>query len=119
MTMARMKHTIITSLLFVLMFHDLQRRTDLQATWDGPRTAQIAWSDATPDACLWYQRPQHPGAYLLGCGTAGQVRLGPGGDVLSLPATGGTLMLRDEAAQQIVAQLRLPPHGLVLWVVVR
>lgn len=89
----------------------------LTAHWDGPRTAQISWSNAAPDACLWYQRPQHPGALLLGCGASGVVTLGPGGDVLSLPETGGTLTLRDEAAQQVMVQAVLPPHVLVLPVV--
>ncbi len=114
-----MHNTCLLLLFLLTITAHAQPAPTLTARWDGPRTAQIAWSDATPDACLWYQRRDAAGALLLGCGEAGVVTLGPGGDYMSLPASGGALTLRDEAAQQVMVQAVLPPHILVLPVVAR
>lgn len=54
---------------------------------------------------------------LLGCGAAGAITLGPGGDVLSLPQGGGVVTLREEAAQRVLGQATVPEVVVALPVV--
>lgn len=103
------------ALVLLLLALALQPAPSFTAVWE-PGGLRVEWSGAEPGSCLYLE-----GAFVdaVPCGASGSVLLPlRGGDAAYRPDPGEVLSLARDETRGALASVTVPPHVVILPVVV-